>query len=64
MIEALRIFDHYHYRVAEQEAKGKATTGKKRKLELRKPPRQPGEKPWWDEYYTDVRKVRDRKLFA
>lgn len=64
MIEALRIVDHYHFRVAEQEAKGKTKTGKKRTLQLRTPPRQRGEKPWWDEYYTDARKVRDRKLFA
>ena len=58
-IEALRIFDHYHFRVAQQEAK-KART----ELVLAKPPRNPGEKPWWDEDYTDARKMRDRKLFA
>lgn len=58
MIEALRIFDHYHFRVALKEAKkGKKT------LALRRPP-MPGEKAWWDEYYTDKRKVRDRELFA
>jgi hypothetical protein len=59
MIEALRIFDHYHFRVAQQEAK-KA----KEKLVLARPPRKPGEKPWWDEYYSDARKIRDRELFA
>jgi len=31
---------------------------------LRKPPRQPGEKPWWDGAYTDARKIRDRELFS
>ena len=58
-IEALRIFDHYHFRVAQQQAK-KA----KKKLQLAKPPRKAGEKPWWDEDYTNVRKIRDRELFA
>jgi phosphatidylserine/phosphatidylglycerophosphate/cardiolipin synthase-like enzyme len=59
MIEALRIFDHYHFRVSQQEAK-KA----KKKLQLAKPPRKPGEKAWWDEDYSDARKIRDRELFA
>ena len=59
VIEALRIFDHYHFRVAQKEA-AKA----KKKLQLAKPPRKPGEKAWWAEYYTDARKIRDRELFA
>lgn len=59
MIEALRIFDHYHFRVVQQEAK-KA----KNKLQLAKPPRQAGELPWWDKDFTNARKIRDRKLFA
>jgi phosphatidylserine/phosphatidylglycerophosphate/cardiolipin synthase-like enzyme len=57
-IEALRIFDHYHFRIAQREAK-KA----KKKLQLAKPP-EAGEKPWWHEDYTDPRKIRDRELFA
>jgi phosphatidylserine/phosphatidylglycerophosphate/cardiolipin synthase-like enzyme len=56
LIEALTIFDHYHFRVNEQEAK--------KKLQLAKPPRKPGEKAWWEEDYTDARKIRDRELFA
>lgn len=59
VIEALRIFDHYHFRVAQQEAK----TARK-KLQLAEPPRKPGEKAWWAEYYTDARRARDRELFA
>jgi hypothetical protein len=59
MIEALRIFDHYHFRVAQQEAK----TARK-KLQLALPPRKKGEKPWWAEDYSDKRKIRDRELFA
>ncbi len=58
-IEALRIFDHYHFRVAQREAK-KA----KKPLQLAKPPSKAGEKPWWAEDYTDARKIRDRELFA
>ena len=41
VVEALRIFDHYHFRVAQQEAKKT-----RKKLHLVQPPRQPGEKPW------------------
>jgi phosphatidylserine/phosphatidylglycerophosphate/cardiolipin synthase-like enzyme len=59
MIEALRIFDHYHFRVTQAEAR-KA----RKKLQLAKPPRKRGEKAWWSEYYTDERKIRDRKLFS
>lgn len=59
MIEALRIFDHYHFRVAQAESR-KA----RKKLQLAKPPRKRGEKPWWSEYYSDQRKIRDRELFS
>jgi hypothetical protein len=45
--------------VLEQEAKDG-----KRKLQLAKPPRNPGEKPWWDKDYTNAHKIRDRELFA
>lgn len=58
-IEALRIFDHYHYRVNQLEAK-KA----KKELVLAKPPRIAGEKPWWEEDYVDARKIHDRLLFS
>jgi phosphatidylserine/phosphatidylglycerophosphate/cardiolipin synthase-like enzyme len=58
MVEALRIFDHYHFRLIEQQS---ATKGP---LHLRRPPRNPGEVPWWKEDYTDPRKIRDRELFA
>jgi phosphatidylserine/phosphatidylglycerophosphate/cardiolipin synthase-like enzyme len=59
MVEALRIFDHYHFRVAEMQAKKKEQT-----MGLAKPPRNKGEKPWWDKYYTDQSYINDRKLFA
>jgi hypothetical protein len=58
-IEALRIFDHYHFRIAQREAR-KA----KKKLQLAKPPSERGEKPWWHDDYAEPRKIRDRELFA
>lgn len=59
VVEAVRIIDHYHFRVAQQEAQN----GQKN-LHLAKQPRNAGEKPWWDEDYTNARKIRDRELFA
>jgi len=59
MVEALRIFDHYHFRLIQQEMKRA-----KKKLVLAKPPRKPGEWPWWARYYSNPRKRRDRELFS
>jgi phosphatidylserine/phosphatidylglycerophosphate/cardiolipin synthase-like enzyme len=59
VVEALTLFDHYHFRVAQQEAQ-KA----KKELVLAKPPRNAAEEPWWAEDYADARKIRDRELFA
>lgn len=59
MIEALRIFDHYDFRVSKKEA-----IKEKKPFCLHKPPRKTDEVPWWMEDYTDVRKIRDRELFA
>jgi hypothetical protein len=53
------MLDHYHFRVAQQEAKKK-----RKRLDLAKPPRKKGELAWWAEYYSVARKIRDRKLFA
>jgi phosphatidylserine/phosphatidylglycerophosphate/cardiolipin synthase-like enzyme len=59
MVEALRLFDHYRFRILEEE-KGQAGD----KLYLLKPPREPGDVPWWDKFYTDAQKARDREMFA
>lgn len=59
VVEALRIFDHYHFRLAQQEAETA-----KRRLVLARPPRTPDDDPWWREDYTSPRKIRDRELFA
>lgn len=58
MIQALTIFDHYHFRVLQ--AKADASD---KPIQLKKAP-DTGQKPWWDEDYTDPRKILDRELFA
>ena len=59
MIEALRIFDHYHFRVVQSDA-----TKARKTLQLLKPPRHTGEVAWWEEDFLDALKIRDRELFA
>ena len=59
VVEALRIFDHYHFRVAQLDAKKKRTA-----LQLALPPRKLGEKAWWEEHYSNARKILDREIFA
>lgn len=58
MIQALTLFDHYHFRVLQIKA-----AASKKPLQLKKAPGV-SEKPWWDEDYTDPRKILDRELFA
>ncbi len=58
MIQALTIFDHYHFRALQ--AKVDASN---MPIQLRNAPTT-GQKTWWDEDYTDARKVLDRELFA
>lgn len=59
MIEALRIFDHYRFRLAQKDAKA---TGQK--LHLKTPPSNQEDLPWFDEDYTIARKIKDRELFS
>src|SRR5262245_34095218 len=59
MIEALSLFDHYSFRVAQKTAAAKG-----QKLHLARPPRARGEKPWWDDDYTVAHKIKDRELFS
>ena len=57
-IEALKLFDHFHFRVSAKAPDAPTT------LRLQKPPA-PGKKPWFDQYYRPGHvKERDRKLFA
>jgi hypothetical protein len=59
MVEALRLFDHYRFRVLREEKDEQGD-----KLFLARPPRDRGDVPWWDAYYTDPQKARDREMFA
>jgi phosphatidylserine/phosphatidylglycerophosphate/cardiolipin synthase-like enzyme len=59
MIEALSIFDHYSFRVAQNKAHEAG-----QKLHLAKPPHAAGEKPWWDDDFTVAHKIKDRILFS
>ena len=59
MVEALRLFDHYEFRVAHEKAESES-----KPLMLATPPKAADEIPWWNEDYTDVRKARDRELFS
>lgn len=57
-IEALRLFDHFHFRV------NASQPGALHTLRLAKPPAA-GEKPWFDAYYRAGHvKARDRELFV
>lgn len=58
MIEAVRIYDHYRFRVTQSEAKKKGE-----KLQLLRPPAA-GQEAWWKRFYTQPHKIRDRSLFA
>ena len=59
MIEALRICDHYHFRLATREHRQAKTP-----FQLSKPPADGRTDPWWMDDYTSPRKIRDRELFA
>jgi phosphatidylserine/phosphatidylglycerophosphate/cardiolipin synthase-like enzyme len=66
-IEALRMFDHLHFRSVMQDKLGpKAKASKKTEvLALRKPTAISGQPTWFAPYYQEnSQKERDRKLFA
>ena len=59
MVEAIRILDHYQFRMVPQTRAARNTP----RL-LRKPPRAPGEEPWFARDYSDPTRIRDRQLFS
>lgn len=59
MVEALRIFDHYRFRVVQHNA-----SDARSELTLERAPQSDAENPWWLEDYEDSRKIKDRELFA
>jgi phosphatidylserine/phosphatidylglycerophosphate/cardiolipin synthase-like enzyme len=60
MIEAIRLYDHYRFRSVREDAKGKGL----KVLTLRLPPSKPSQKAWWQKYWDDPIRKRDRLLFA
>ncbi len=58
MIEALRMYDHYIFRVATS-----GSHGEPKPLELKLPP-EPGKAAWFDRDWTDPVRTRDRVLFS
>lgn len=72
-IEAIRMFDHLHFRTRMRDAT-KSKKGKKKKnatgekqdpLTLRKPTAISGKPAWFEPYYvSETQKERDRKLFS
>lgn len=59
VVEAVRLFDHYEFRLAQKDAEEAQT-----QLSLSRPPRKAGEEPWWAKDYDNPRRARDRELFA
>lgn len=65
-IEAIRIFDHLHFRSRMREAlQGQGKKKSTDKLTLRKPAAITGKPAWFEEYYVaSSQRERDRQLFA
>jgi hypothetical protein len=62
-IEALRVFDHLHFRSVMQDKLDKKKPLPP--LTLRKPKKITGKPAWFDDYYEeDSQKERDRQLFS
>lgn len=58
MVEVISMFDHYAFRDSESKASDE------KPLELQKPPTDRSIRPWWDKYWSDPQKERDRELFG
>ena len=64
-IEALRVFDHLHFRSTLQDTTGMTAPAKKAALTLRKPRAISGRAAWFEAYYVvGSQKMKDRQLFA
>lgn len=59
VVEAVRLFDHYEFRLAQKDAEEAQT-----QLSLARPPRKAGDEAWWAKDYDNPRRARDRELFA
>jgi phosphatidylserine/phosphatidylglycerophosphate/cardiolipin synthase-like enzyme len=58
MVEALKLIDHYEFRVAQ-----KSADTHREKLALQRPPTDGGD-PWWRKHWTDAHRIADRELFT
>ena len=58
-IEAVRIFDHYEFRLRQANAETAQTV-----LTLKRPPVAASDPTWFDDDFTVDHKIRDRELFA
>jgi phosphatidylserine/phosphatidylglycerophosphate/cardiolipin synthase-like enzyme len=64
-IEALRVFDHLHFRSTMQDASDLTPAAKKAALTLRKPRAISGKAAWFESYYVaGAQKMKDRQLFV
>ena len=64
-IEALRVFDHLHFRSTLPETTGMTAAANKAALTLRKPRAISGKSAWFEAYFVvGPQKMRDRHLFA
>ncbi|WP_084090876.1 phospholipase D-like domain-containing protein [Andreprevotia lacus] len=64
-IEALRMFDHLHFRTAMQQALANNPQTAPKALTLRKPTAISGQPAWFADFYAaDSQKAKDRQLFS
>lgn len=64
-IEALRVFDHLHFRSRMQDASTETPAVRRAALTLRKPRAITGKAAWFESYYVaDSQKMKDRQLFV
>lgn len=65
MVEAVRLYDHYRFRVKQSEVQAahKADKTQPKRMVLKRPAKA-GEEAWFKQFYNDPLKLRDRKLFS
>ena len=64
-IEAIRIFDHLHFRTRMRKAEEAGRTRARAPLLLREPRAISGKPAWFEEYYVPgSQKENDRKIFS
>ncbi|MFM5894526.1 MAG: hypothetical protein ACKOQM_08860, partial [Novosphingobium sp.] len=65
MVEAVRLYDHYRFRVkqAEVQAAHQKDKSEPKRMALKRPPKA-AEEAWFKPFYADPLKIRDRLLFS